>query len=540
LADPIRVPYRSYREIGEISFAFLRRCELDQAVPVDIESILEFKLDIGIIPTPGFQHNHEVEGSLSLDMKTIYVDEHVYRSVETRYRFTLAHELGHIVLHRNIFKGLEVDSIIDWKRSYRMIDENVYYAIEKQAYDFAGLLLVPTEHLRIRFTRMVSENKPKFVEAHDKHITREKALFYFKSQAIGRLARIFNVSSDVMERRIDKDNLISIIFPDATDHQFADAYAQTIIFALLLARMEKSGVLVLQDAFNTLESNHLLLSRALQFLTDRQALKEIEASLSLAQRIIHEIPPESLLAGDEGKDPWLFFYEYFLSKYDPNLRKAWGVYYTPIEVVRCQVRLIDEILKNEFGKEMGFVEPGVITLDPGVGTGTYLLGIVEHALKRVEVEEGLGAVKGGARSLIHNLHGFEWMVGPYAVAQLRFSRALTSRGVSLPPTGIGIYLTNTLESPHAQPPVPPLFQKPIAQEHERALKIKDAEHVLVCLGNPPYGRHEAADEINHAVTGGWVRYGDGKDKGILEDFLEPARKAGFGIHLKNLYNQPTG
>lgn len=334
-----------------------------------------------------------------------------------------------------------------------------------------------------------------------------------------------------------KNEIKKLLFPDATDRQFADAYAQTIIFALLLARMEKSGVLVLQDAFNTLDSNHLLLSRALQFLTDRLALKEIESSLSLAQRIIHEISSESLLAKDETEDPWLFFYEYFLSRYDPKLRKAWGVYYTPIEVVRCQVRLIDEILKNEFGKDMGFVEPGVITLDPGLGTGTYLLGIIEHALNRIDVEEGPGAVKGGARSLVHNLHGFEWMVGPYAVAQLRFSRALTSRGVTLPPTGIGIYLTNTLESPHVQPPVPPLFQKPIAQEHERALKIKDSEHVLVCLGNPPYGRHEAADEINHAVTGGWVRYGDGKDKGILKDFLEPARKAGFGIHLKNLYNQ---
>jgi hypothetical protein len=316
-----------------------------------------------------------------------------------------------------------------------------------------------------------------------------------------------------------KSEIKKLLFPDATDRQFADAYAQTVIFALLLARMEKGSVLRLQDAYATLESHHLLLSRSLQSLTDPLALKEIESSLSWAQRIIQEIPPESLVTEDPEKDPWLFFYEYFLSKYDPKLRKAWGVYYTPIEVVRCQVRIVDEILKNEFGKEMGFVEPGVITLDPALGTGTYLLGIIEHALKRIENEEGPGAIKGGARSLMNNLHGFEWMVGPYAVAQLRFSRALTSKGIALPPAGIGIYLTNTLEAPHVQPPVPPLFQKPIAQEHERALKVKDAEHVLVCLGNPPYGRHEAAQEANHAVTGCWVRYGDDKKPGILDDFL---------------------
>jgi hypothetical protein len=334
-----------------------------------------------------------------------------------------------------------------------------------------------------------------------------------------------------------KKEIKSLLFPEATDRQFADAYAQTVIFALLLAKLEGASVLDLNDAYGVLESHHLLLSRSLQFLTDPQAREEIASSLGLTQRIIQEILPETLKSEEGGNDPWLFFYEFFLAKYDPKLRKEWGVYYTPVEVVRCQVGLIDEILSKELGQTMGFVEPGVVTLDPALGTGTYLLGIIDHALKRVEAEEGKGAVKGGARSLAKNLHGFEWMVGPYAVAQLRFSRALLTKGAALPPAGLGIYLTNTLESPHTHPPAPPLFHKPIAEEHKRALKVKDAEHVLVCLGNPPYGRHAAAQEINHAVTGGWVRYGDEKHPPILKDFLEPAKQAGFGVHLKNLYNQ---
>jgi predicted helicase len=167
-----------------------------------------------------------------------------------------------------------------------------------------------------------------------------------------------------------------------------------------------------------------------------------------------------------------------------------------------------------------------------------LLSIIDHALGRVEKEEGPGAVSGAAKTLIKNLHGFEWMVGPYAVCQLRFTRALTTHGAKLPKDGPGIYLTNTLESPHTKPPAPPLFHQPIAREHERALKIKDRERVLVCLGNPPYGRHEAATKENRARTGGWVRHRDKNDpaKPILEDFLDPARKAGYGVHLKNLYN----
>lgn len=336
-----------------------------------------------------------------------------------------------------------------------------------------------------------------------------------------------------------KRDIKALLFPDANDQQFADAYAQTVMFALLLGQMEGANVLDLRNTYDTLEHHHSLLSRSLEFLTDKEARKEISASLSMTQRIIHEVSSQLLTSTSATKDPWLFFYEDFLASYDPKLRKESGVYFTPLEVVRCQVRLIDEILRDHLGRKMGFVEAGVATLDPAVGTGTYLLGIIEHALSRVEEEEGSGAIKGGARALFHNLHGFEWMVGPYAVAQLRFSQALTKRGISLPATGPGIYLTNTLESPHTQPPAPPLFHKPIAREHERALKIKDAEHILVCLGNPPYGRHEASSAENQAFTGGWVRYGDKNNpsvKPIMEDFLDPARKAGHGVHLKNLYN----
>jgi Zn-dependent peptidase ImmA (M78 family) len=211
LCTPIRIPYRSYDEIDKISFAFLKEHSLDHEIPIDVEAILEFILDVGIIPTPGYQQSHSVEGSLSLDMRTIYVDEHVYRAVETRYRFTLAHELGHMVLHREVFRGIKVDSVLDWKRIYKTIDETVYFALEKQAYDFAGLILVPSDHLKSRFLRLISENRQKFAEAKRNGLMREKTLDFFKTNTVFRLVRVFRVSPDVMERRIDKDTLMNQI-----------------------------------------------------------------------------------------------------------------------------------------------------------------------------------------------------------------------------------------------------------------------------------------------------------------------------------------
>ena len=188
-----------------------------------------------------------------------------------------------------------------------------------------------------------------------------------------------------------------LLFPDASDEQFADAYAQTVTFALLLGCSEGADPLTLESA-ETMPSpsQHNLLSRALQVLTDPGARADIAASLDLLLRVIDVVTPATL-TGPE--DPWLYFYEDFLAVYDPRLRKDAGAYYTPVEVVRAQVRLIDDLLVRRLSKPLGFADPGVVTLDPAVGTGTYLLGVIEHALGRVKEEQGPGAVAGQATAL---------------------------------------------------------------------------------------------------------------------------------------------
>ena len=59
-----------------------------------------------------------------------------------------------------------------------------------------------------------------------------------------------------------------ILFPDVSDKQFADLYAQTVVFGLLLARVEGADPLDIEKAIKTLYSNFNLLSRALLLLTD--------------------------------------------------------------------------------------------------------------------------------------------------------------------------------------------------------------------------------------------------------------------------------
>ena len=197
------------------------------------------------------------------------------------------------------------------------------------------------------------------------------------------------------------------------------------------------------------------------------------------------------------------------------------------------MRLIDSLLSNRLEKPDGFADNGVTTIDPATGTGTYLLGIIEHSLNHIAKKYGSGAAKGHAAQLRSNLYGFEIMVGPYAVTELRVTKALQRYGDTAA-GGAQIYLTDTLESPN-QEPMQGYFEPAISlsKQHEAALEVKNAVDVLVCLGNPPYDRTPASD-----AAGGWVRYGDEgvDDRPVLEDFLEPAKTAGHGGDLKNLYN----
>ena len=325
------------------------------------------------------------------------------------------------------------------------------------------------------------------------------------------------------------------LFPGADDRQFADAYAQTVTYALLLARTTGAPALDIHQAVVGLRAQHTLLSRALEVLTDDLAQAEVPVSLALLQRVIDRVEPAAL-EEQAGVQPWLYFYENFLEVYDPDLRRDAGVYYTPVQVVRAQVRLIDQILTGSLGKSLGFADESVATLDPAVGTGTYVLGVIEHALSRVAAAEGEGAIPTRASHLAENLHGFEIMVGPYAVAELRITQELEARGATLPSDGPHVYLTDTLESPTATPRVAPLFYEPIAREHGRALRVKESVPVLVCLGNPPYDRHAANHDLTGASAGGWVRHGGAGESPILDAFTDPVREAGGGIHLKNLYN----
>ena len=331
-------------------------------------------------------------------------------------------------------------------------------------------------------------------------------------------------------------------FPEADDRQFADAYAQTLTYALLLARVSGASDLSIAQAAKTIRPGHKLLARTLEILGDPTAREEIAVPTELLERVMTAVDPA--IFKKHPSDPWLYFYEDFLAAYDPRMRNDRGVYYTPVEVVRCQVRLVAQLLAERFDKQFSFVDDGVITLDPATGTGTYILAAMQHGLEQIAAVKGKGKRASAATTAAQNMHAFELLVGPYAVAHLRLTQQVLAEGGTLPPDGVHVYLADTLESPNAQPKdALPLPFKQFGEEQQRAQKIKRETPVLVCIGNPPYDRQQNDPNApSQQRKGGWVRYGDKaqaqkqKQPTLLDAFLTPLEQGGLGVHAKNLYN----
>ena len=318
----------------------------------------------------------------------------------------------------------------------------------------------------------------------------------------------------------------------ATDSALADSYAQTVTFALLLGRSEGAEPMSIRSAHEALANSSSLLSLALQTLADSIEPHAWSAALQFLLRVIGAVPVSALT--DCGM-LWLRFYEDFLAAYDPLLRKSAGVYYTPIAVVRAQVRLIEALLIRRLDKPLGYADPEVATLDPATGTGTYLLAVIEQAAKRAAQVQGLRLVPNHATDLARRLHGLELMAGPCAVTEFRVSRALLDHGARLPANGVQVRIADTLEGPEPRSQRWPLFQ-PKANPGTPTWRNAVSASIRVCLGNPPYGRHEASSGNPETSLGGSVRQGVCGNGPSLRAFIDPARAAGQAIHVKNLYN----
>ena len=184
-----------------------------------------------------------------------------------------------------------------------------------------------------------------------------------------------------------------------------------------------------------------------------------------------------------------YFYEPFLEAFDPALRKELGVWYTPTAVVRSMVAQVDNALKQDLHIPDGLAAENVVVLDPCCGTGAYLAEVLRRIAANL-TGQGLGALAGARvkAAATGRVFGFEIMPAPFVIAHLQVGLTLQELDAPLGETGkerAGVFLTNALTGwePRTNKPLP--FPE-LEEERDRAEHVKQAQPILVILGNPPY------------------------------------------------------
>lgn len=304
-----------------------------------------------------------------------------------------------------------------------------------------------------------------------------------------------------------------VLLHDLNPDQFADMYAQTIAYGLFAARCANPG----DKPFTRMKAPYLLpkTNPFLRTLFGHIAGYDLDDRIAWAVDDLAELLNRADIAAilkDFGRrtrqeDPVVHFYETFLAAYDPKLRQARGVYYTPEPVVSYIVRSVDHLLKTRFGLKEGLADASKVTvpapdggtqqvhkvqvLDPATGTGTFLHGVIDQIHDTFQGNEGLwsGYV---SEHLLPRLFGFELLMAPYAVAHLKLGLQLAETGYDFhSDERLRIYLTNTLEEAFDDPHGQAYFSQWLAEEAQAAGKVKREAPVMVVLGNPPYSGHSA-------------------------------------------------
>ncbi|MFE3871455.1 type ISP restriction/modification enzyme [Flavobacterium sp. ZS1P70] len=391
-------------------------------------------------------------------------------------------------------------------------------AVLRQAQDDNKMEIVPLPENFTAFTNLIKD----FCIHSSQSIKSSKKL----AEMMAGKARLL---SDVIEQALTSDENNSedstlkdqmnafkeILIHDITPKGFADVYAQTIAYGMFAARLHDPTLPTFsrQEAAELIPKSNPFLRKLFGYIAGPDLDDRIKWIVDSLVDIFLACNVEQILKNygksTKMEDPIIHFYETFLSEYDPKLRKARGVWYTPKPVVNFIVRAVDDILKTEFDLPQGLADNSktkikidlqgkkvdqevhrVQILDPATGTGTFLAEVVKHVHKKFKGQQGVWS-NYVETHLLPRLNGFELLMASYAMAHLQMDLLLTETGYTPLSRGAGgvsqrlkIYLTNSLEESH--PDTGTLFANWLSSEANEANFIKRDTPVMCIIGNPPY------------------------------------------------------
>lgn len=312
-----------------------------------------------------------------------------------------------------------------------------------------------------------------------------------------------------------KKQMLSIqqtLISDIDNKSFSDLYSQTIAYGMFAARYHDPSLETFsrEEAVKLIPKSNPFLRRLFQFnaeeVLDINWIIDELVNIFLASDVLSIM--KDFGKSTKQEDPVIHFYETFLGAYNPALRKARGVWYTPQPVVNFIVRAVDDILKSEFDLTEGLADSSkkkikvnlqgrqiekevhkVQILDPATGTGTFLAETIKHIQSKYVGMQGIWS-KYVQDDLIPRINGFELLMASYAMAHLKLDMLLTQTGfVPTKDQRLRVFLTNSLEEAH--PDSGTLWGNLLSEEADQANEVKRDTPVMCIIGNPPYSGESA-------------------------------------------------
>lgn len=316
------------------------------------------------------------------------------------------------------------------------------------------------------------------------------------------------LNSELVQQR---EAFREMLIHDIDNQLFSDLYAQTIAYGLFVARYHDPTLPTFSriEAANLIPKSNPFLRKLFQHIAGFDLDKRLDWIVDDLVNIFLASDVKDIMKNfgksTRQEDPVIHFYETFLGKYNPALRKSRGVWYTPQPVVNFIVRAVDELLKTEFSLPLGLADTTKIkakadfhgkkvdkefhkvqVLDPATGTGTFLAETIRYIY-----EENFKNFNEGAwnnyveKDLIPRINGFELLMASYSMAHLKLDMLLSETGYETnSDRRFNIFLTNSLEEHHKDTGT--LFANWLSNESTLANQIKRDTPVMCVIGNPPY------------------------------------------------------
>ncbi|GAA7271035.1 DNA methyltransferase [Helicobacter pylori] len=291
------------------------------------------------------------------------------------------------------------------------------------------------------------------------------------------------------------NNFKEYLYEELSFEDFSDALAQTLTYSLFLAKLNHPFEKInLDNVRSSIPKNFAVIREMADFLKKLDEIQEIQWLLNEILSSINHVDMDSIIKDlNDDKDPYLHFYETFLSAYDPKLRESKGVYYTPDSVVKFIINALDSLLKTHskdapLGLKSALDNENIKLLDFATGTSTFLLEAFRKALEmRKTSDGGISTKEDKYQNLLKQFYGFEYLIAPYAIAHLNLSQAFKEefKKPLKENDALKIILTNTLIQPSeiaAYRGLNPIFETELLN----AQKIKNDKNILIITGNPPY------------------------------------------------------